>query len=557
MTDMHAPIVPKNTGSNEPSQAAITEPPLLRQDTVVIDPMVWLRRFLAANPFYLLSFVLLLYGIYRVSSDTGFLRVEVQQLFFNFTALQLYEITLVGLALLLARKLVWYDSTLLVFLENLVVVVPFILVTQASLIEQNWIWLLCLTGGVLAVARVGLLKRFLRELNLPWSALALGAVLLLANTILPIVYRELQEDRMGKGITWGPAYEMNELSWLVVLPLLIAGYSLLPKPASQGRLWPQRNWIPLAIAGSWVVATGVHLYALSYVYTFPMRAALWAPTLLALAWTGQARCGDFWREPARAPRILLLVLPFPLAFLALGSGDVSVACALLMVNTALYIIAAVRGSDRHVTGHLALASGVAALVCMPAIGQPPTPDSKVPGEAIGAALAVYVLLASLMSRRCLFGLAGAMAAGWGLSMVAPESPIAFQAALVFLLLHSLRWKEPLNEAARALRWVSAGIWVLHSWIWVASEGMTWSPTGVAAGVLLIWTLVFWLSARRPTLIVPITAGIVGLGHPMLRAGEWLIAAPAGPLALAGSFTLLAIGTGVALTKHRWRRAAED
>ena len=44
---------------------------------------------------------------------------------------------LVTTAIVLARRRIWYDSTLLVGLENLLVFVPFILISQAALIDQN------------------------------------------------------------------------------------------------------------------------------------------------------------------------------------------------------------------------------------------------------------------------------------------------------------------------------------------------------------------------------------------------------------------------------------
>ena len=64
----------------------------------------WLRRFLACNPFYLVSAALLLYGVYRVSVDPNFLSRETAQLAFNFSSLQLYEALLVITAIVLARR---------------------------------------------------------------------------------------------------------------------------------------------------------------------------------------------------------------------------------------------------------------------------------------------------------------------------------------------------------------------------------------------------------------------------------------------------------------------
>src|SRR5262245_22974788 len=77
----------------------------------------WLKHLLACNPFYLVSAGLLLFGLYRVSIDPHFLHGEIPQLVFNFTSLQLYELLLVGTAIVLARRCIWYDSKLLVVLE--------------------------------------------------------------------------------------------------------------------------------------------------------------------------------------------------------------------------------------------------------------------------------------------------------------------------------------------------------------------------------------------------------------------------------------------------------
>src|ERR1019366_6505194 len=65
----------------------------------------WLRKFFACNPFYLVS---------------------AARMLFNFTSVQAYEILLVLTAIFLSRRSLWYDSTLLVGLENLLVFVPFI-----------------------------------------------------------------------------------------------------------------------------------------------------------------------------------------------------------------------------------------------------------------------------------------------------------------------------------------------------------------------------------------------------------------------------------------------
>src|SRR4051794_39163236 len=74
----------------------------------------WIGKFLARNPFYLVSAALLLFGINRLSIDPNFLGAEEPKLAFNFAALQLYEFLLVFVAIVLGLRRVWYDSTLLV-----------------------------------------------------------------------------------------------------------------------------------------------------------------------------------------------------------------------------------------------------------------------------------------------------------------------------------------------------------------------------------------------------------------------------------------------------------
>src|SRR3954470_18888967 len=88
----------------------------------------WVRLLLAGNPFFIASAALLLLGINRLAVDPSFLRVEETKLLFNFSALQLYELLLAALTLFLAGRAFFYDSTLLVAIESIVLLVPFMLV---------------------------------------------------------------------------------------------------------------------------------------------------------------------------------------------------------------------------------------------------------------------------------------------------------------------------------------------------------------------------------------------------------------------------------------------
>src|SRR5438094_9101831 len=81
----------------------------------------WARRLIVCNPFYLLSVALLLFGCYRISIEPALFNHEAAHLFFNFSSLQLYELLLVVTAVFLFLKNIFYDSMLLVFLDNILV----------------------------------------------------------------------------------------------------------------------------------------------------------------------------------------------------------------------------------------------------------------------------------------------------------------------------------------------------------------------------------------------------------------------------------------------------
>src|SRR5687767_1604534 len=93
----------------------------------------WIKRLLVCNPFFLCSAALLLFAVNRLSSDDKLFVSELQNLLFNFSALQFYEVLVVATAIVLARRKIWYDSALLVALEQGLVLVPFMLISQATM----------------------------------------------------------------------------------------------------------------------------------------------------------------------------------------------------------------------------------------------------------------------------------------------------------------------------------------------------------------------------------------------------------------------------------------
>jgi len=119
----------------------------------------WSKMLLVCKPFYLVSAALLLYGMYRVSLDPVFLSTEVKQLAFNFTSPQCDEVLLVITTIVLAKRGIWYDSTLLLVLKQLLVLVPFILISQAALIDNRRLWILGAAVALIALARSAAARR--------------------------------------------------------------------------------------------------------------------------------------------------------------------------------------------------------------------------------------------------------------------------------------------------------------------------------------------------------------------------------------------------------------
>jgi hypothetical protein len=519
----------------------------------------WVKRFLACNPFYLVSAALLLYGFYRVSVDPDFLRHETAQLLFNFSSLQGYEILLVVTAIFLARRRIWYDSTLLVGLENLLVLVPFILISQAALIDSRMVWTMCLAGGILALGRSGGLRRFVGELNFPSRLAVLGLVVLACNIALPVVYRILHEYKFGTKPDWGAAYQTNQYVWWLMLPALCALENLLPRPRPSGELLPQRGWLPVGLFSLWMVGTIVHLYCLGYVYDFSLRADLVAPALWVLMWTLQSRGTALVEQSSPLWKDALLVPPLlaPLVATAQPGNGNRVFLLLTLLNALIYGGIRLYHRDHRLALHLVFISLVALIGGLPEDWGRSVVAEFSRAKCVGAGAAAYFLLCAALSRNPKLGLLGAVVAALVTGSLLGDGPNAIhwaaQAAMAFLLLHSLRWIDAEHQGASALRVIAGLIWAGQAFLWMHTGGAAWMTWVVAGPVLGGYLLARWLAGRWSSWAVPAATVLVMLSGPGNSTAGTLHAAPVGLLAIIGSFLLLGLGTLAALTKHVWNK----
>jgi hypothetical protein len=498
---------------------------------------------------------LLLYGLYRVSSDTGVLRGEIAQLCFNLASLQTYEALLVMTAIFLARRCVWYDSTLLVCLESLLVLVPFILITQAALIELRLVWVLCLGAGLLALAHFGALKRFIAPLNFPRRLVPLGLLLLAANVALPVVYRILEQTKIGTRPDFGAAYYTNQCAWLLLLPALCALANFLPPTRNTGELLPQRGWLPAGWFSLWLAGTVVHLYCLGYIYEFALSPKLTAPAAWVLLWTFQLRASRWLAKQAPALQAACLAAPVVATFLGISEPRNDVFLGLTLLNAAVYGGFWLRFRKQPLVLPLFLFSLLALVGGFPEDWGVRFLAGFSRSGAIGTAVAGGLLLWAALSRSPKAALGGALMLGSFLltllSQGADAAHWAFEAALVFLLLHSLRWVDAKHVGSSALRIIAGCLWVVDAGVWMHTGGASWMVCALAGPVVGVYLVLRLLRGGWGPLPVPIAAVLVMLSGPGNFTADQLQLAPAGLLAVVGSFVLFGMGTLVAVRRRRW------
>jgi hypothetical protein len=549
-------------GSNPPTPPSFEPefPPLVSALAAPAPPKplsYWLKKLLGSNPFYLASAALLLYGVYRISMDANYFATEWRQLIFSFSALQFYELLLALTATLLVTRRIWYDASLLVVLENLLWIVPFILVSQAAFIAQRPAVYLCLAAVALVISRMAWLRKRAGNILPAGSALWCGLPILLGNAAWPVIYRHFGETKVGINITSGAAYDFNELNWFWLLPMLAGLVLLLPRPGIKPPEAPMRRWFPLLLFAFWVLGTGVHLYALGYVYDFKLRREQLAPVLLVVAWAMQTRLTDLIAAPSVFLRNAILFLPVlaiaPAAFVA----ESRVFFYLSALNLVGFAIRLLLQPDSRLVLQLGLFSFAAMVASLPMDFAPVLVKPVAQTNLIGLAALAYLVIGAALSRNpkvALLGTSAAMIAGGVLRQGHPDwFHWSAQAGLIYFLLHSLRWEDHAHHEAKVARWLIAGAWALHAFVWVRG-GANFSHTLIVAGlVLVVWTGRALIFRTWQPLALPIAAGLVALCSPMNFVVVKTQSAPAGLLYLVGSFALFGIGTLVALTKHRWHK----
>jgi hypothetical protein len=548
---------------NEHDESEITAPPTISAPLGPERPSpkpfsYWAKRFLVCNPFYLVSAALLLFGMYRISVDRNLFTGEISQLAFNLTSLEFYEVLLVITAIFLAARRIWYDSTLLVGLENLFIFVPFILISQVALISTHVVWVVCAVTASVAILRFAGLKRYFRELNLPNGLLWIGAALLVINIGLLATYRIDGEIKMGWMPDSGRDFRINQFTWLVILPAALALANFLPRAVESGSLEPQRRWLPAGFFSLWIIATGVHLFCLNYVYNFAFRLEMIVPAVWMLGWTAYRRAPEFLDVDSNALRQLFAIASLLTPLIAVSENGTKIFFALTALNTAIYGAMCLRERDRYFARNLLFASLVMLMCGMPGEWIRFLTPALDRAHYVAAGMAGYLMFYIMQSRNPKMGILGSVIMATMVATVFQHHGAAIHWALqsgaVFLLLHSLRWVDAEHEGARAVRVLAAIVWLIHTVVWVRSDAAMWMPCIPGAIVLGAYLISGLLRGRWDSFILPAASIMTVLSGPGNALIVLLERAPAGLLAVIGSFLLFAFGTAAALTKNRWHRS---
>jgi len=393
------------------------------------------------------------------------------------------------------------------------------------------------------------MRRCYPQFNLPRRALLLGAALLLFNATLPVIFPAAVEQDVENWRT------PNLFLWCVVLPAMVAGANLLPRPTRYGGSNPERHWLPLFNYALWVTATGAHLWSLSHISGLPFQLEWLGPAALVAAWTMYGRLEDCLIMPGLNWRRIILAIAF--AAPLISYSDPHLFELLVMANALGFGAMLMHGCKIPAFARelIILSVPLLALGLSQEAGRILMPYFT---RASGLAVSLSTLLVIYGMRwfRPSTGCAGAVGITILVAFVWPgASPHAYlQTTVLFLLTQSLAWRPQAGGGA-FIRLAAALAWVLNAVNWL-HDYPRWQPAaGVTFSALLLltaWLAIWYASKERPPIIVASSAVAVSLCAPT----GWLWkTGSAGAVALAASLLLFGFGFAVAWSRHHWERGA--
>ena len=485
---------------------------------------------MVCNPLLLLSPVCLLYGIYRAVVAPDLFATDDGNTIFNFLALAAYVLMVCVTSTLLARKRIVPDTVMLLLLNGLLFVAPFILIAHGIFLEGHLAVALGVLGIAMGKGQLEILRRRLPE-SFVTPQLAIGAALVLAvNFAIPLIFRRgLENDNEAWGLT-------SAYAWYLVFPLLVAWLNFIPVRATSETIWA-RPWFAPLIYLLWVAGTSIQLWTVAYVDDRQLQAHQFSVAVWVLAWTAFRRAEMF--AAAWAGRIQTAAPVFAILIPGIGAVvglDLRIAALLYMLNLPL-LAAAHRTLPAIAFGGISL---LGAVCCMPSNWIVELSPLFTRGSFIALVITAVTIGAIGSFRDARAGLLAAIGVGVLAAACGVSTTLAFNAAILFLFVHQLRWKTiGLNE--HVLLGIAAVAWIAHT------VGLEMRNSTDARAATFVATIVVTLCLRNaslglPTSLVPAFGSIVILLlHPMHWSTKTIATAPSGVLPIAIGFALLAAG----------------
>ncbi|HAV61624.1 MAG TPA: hypothetical protein DCY13_04575 [Verrucomicrobiales bacterium] len=514
-----------------------------------------LRRVVAGNPFYPLSAALVLLGVFLLAGDERLFASEAEQLHFNFGAVEAYGFIIVATAVFLVRRVIYYDTLMLVVLAGLPILVPFILISQGAQLGRTTMIILCGLAALLGTGQFAVLRRGIRQLpistGLPWL---LGFVLLF-NLALPIALKEAHA-RLD-AIDWAVQQDRHwHLGWTLLLPALVLGAFALPRQRHAVFGDCRAGWLTLSFVAMLLAGTGAHFASLGYVYSFPWRNEFVCPTIWLLAWLAYHRRGEWTEGFDRQLARLAIALPGVAAAMAILQAGSATLLWLNLTNLAAFGVLSVQRESRQWTLPLAAASLAGTILSLPA---------SLLAEILGSTDRLWALTLTGSVIGLLVGCRyrtpaatvtvafSTLAPVWQLWSDTPDGPLLLgQIGTVTWWLHSLTWPAEVPRYAGRLRDVVFGCWALHALAWWSRNGgdLTGALALSAATMALASAWFAWQRRSWPAIARPLIACAVLALPGMDEVGAMARSTPGGLWLLLIGLASFAAGTAAALWRKR-------
>lgn len=522
-------------------------------------------RVVAGNPFFLFSPMLLLYGLFQVATEPAMLGQEAASLAFNFSSLGIYEMLLVVAAIWLAGRGLRYDASVLMWMENLLLFVPFLLLSQASFLSANTAFGYACIGVLLAMERWVLQYRYFPNLNLPPLLMCLGFGLLLLNAGYPLLFHHFVTVKENNWI-WP---QLSFVSWALILPVVMLFGNWLCRPVMNTNRDGRDRWLPLAFFTVWMVGTAVNLRAINYVDDLEFRPGLMIPLAWALVWTVWLQMGNLDSRVSFRFRDRAIWFPVALPGLAFVLGEELVFFCLVLANVFALVSLGHRLSTRSRVEAL-FVSGAMALAGMPEFWAEELVPFYSRGKCVLLAVAAYLVSLAVRRTDCRAGLVGAVIAGittqYYFGRLDYLEQFALDTVLMFALVHSLSWRDAREAVGRPIRFALGLGWLLHGVIWVRIAGGDVPETEAfisrmipLSGLLVLacYAIHRLRSKSWWPFDVPFFGLLVVVTVPINGVYEAVRITPPGYLAVLGSFLLFVGGIAYALVRDRLQRRLRE